>query len=204
MSELQTYQTIESGIEIEFKRSNSRFIGIALPATDHNEIQHHLDGVKKRFPDASHHCTAYRLLKEGKVEEASDNDGEPLNSAGPPILQVIAGRELLNLMVVVVRYFGGTKLGVGGLIRAYGDAAKMALDEIPVITKIPQAQLRIRYPHALTGAVMGVLHHNGVDIDSVDYDELAQAYITIPLSQRAFLEQELQEACAGQAEVHDD
>lgn len=204
MSEQQTYQTIESGIEVEFKRSNSRFIGIALPAVDHNDFQQHLDEIKERFPDASHHCTAYRLLKDGKVEEASDDDGEPPNSAGPPILQVMAGRELLNLMVVVVRYFGGTKLGVGGLIRAYGDATKMALDEIPVVTKIPHAQLRIRYPHALTGTVMGVLHHNRVEIDSVDYDEWAQARITIPLAQREGLEQELQEACAGQAEVHDD
>jgi len=204
VSELQTYQTIESGIEVEFKRSNSRFIGIALPVIDHDEIQTQLNKIKARYSDASHHCTAYRLLKEDTVEELSDDDGEPRNSAGPPILQVIAGRELLNLMVVVVRYFGGTKLGVGGLIRAYGDATKMTLDEIPVITKIPQAQLKIRYPHALTGTVMGVLHHNGVDIDSVDYDELAQAHITVPLSQRAFLEQELQEACAGQAEVHDD
>lgn len=204
MPELHTYQTIESGIEVEFKRSNSRFIGIALPIQDHTKFQQHLDGIKKRFPGASHHCTAYRLLQEGKVEEASDDDGEPLNSAGPPILQVIAGRELLNLMVVVVRYFGGTKLGVGGLIRAYGDAAKMALDEIPVVTKIPHAQLKIRYPHALTGTVMGVLHHNRVEIDSVHYDEFAQARITIPLAQREVLEQELQEACAGQAEVHDD
>lgn len=198
------YQTLATAAEAQFKRKNSRFIGLAFPVSGHEATQTKLGEVKARFPDATHHCTAYRLLQEGHVKAHSDDDGEPLNSAGPPMLQVINGRNLLNVLVVTVRYFGGTKLGVGGLIRAYGDAAKAALDEAQIVNKIPQAHLKVRYPNAMTGAVMSVLHRSNVEIRSVSFEQSPEAHITLPLAQRDGLERQLQEACAGRAKVLDD
>lgn len=204
MPEIFEYQTLTTAAEAQFKRKNSRFIGLAFPVSDHAEVQTKLSEVKARFPDATHRCTAYRLLREGNVKTHSDDDGEPLNSAGPPMLRVISGRGLLNVLVVVVRYFGGARLGVGGLIRAYGDATKAALDSAQIVNKIPQAHLKIRYPNAMTGAVMSVLQRSNVEIHSVGFERLPEAHITLPLAQRDGLERQLQEACAGRAEVLDD
>ena len=204
MDALLEYQTITAPSQAEFKRSNSRFVSFAFPVSKRQAVQAHLASLKQRFPDATHHCSAFRLLEGGKPIEHSNDDREPLNSAGPPILQVLAGRALLNVLLVVVRYYGGTKLGIGGLIRAYGDAAKAALDAATIVTRIPQTTLRIRYPHAMTGAVMAVLHRNRVRIDGVDYETCPQARITVPLAQREGVTRQLQEACAGQAEVLDD
>jgi uncharacterized YigZ family protein len=203
VTELFEYITIAALAEEEFKRNNSRFIGIAFPVSDVESCQIRLDDVRALFPDASHHCSAYRLLIDGKVLDHSDDDGEPLNSAGPPILQVIAGRDLLNVTVIVVRYFGGTKLGVGGLIRAYGDATKLVLDAAEVIVKIPQAHLIIKYPHSITGTRMSVLHRNNVEIQNVEFADLAKANVVLPLAERDGLLDQLKEASAGQVEVED-
>jgi len=198
------YATTAAPSEAQFKRKHSRFIGMAFPVADPTEVVERLREIKRLFPDATHHCSAHRLLVDGDVEEHCDDDGEPLNSAGRPMLQVIAGRELLNGRVGAVRYFGCTKLGVGGLIRAYGDAAKAALDAAEVVVRVPQAHLIIQYPHTVTGAVMGVLHRHNVSVDDVAYGERAQARITLPLARREDLVREIVEASAGRAEVLDD
>lgn len=204
MDALLEYQTIASASEAEFKRSNSRFIAFAFPVSDRKGVEAQLSCVRRRFADATHHCSAFRLLEGNKVVEHSNDDREPLNSAGAPILQVLSGQGLLNVLVVVVRYYGGSKLGIGGLIRAYSDAAKAALEGAQVITRIPQTTVHIRYPHAMTGAVMAVLHRNRVRIDGVEYQARPLAQVTLPLAQRDGLVRQLQEACAGQAEVLDD
>ncbi|HEY5596221.1 MAG TPA: YigZ family protein [Candidatus Bipolaricaulota bacterium] len=198
------YCTLARAAEVQLKRADSRFIALAQPLSELSQVERYLDQARSRFPDATHHCSAYRLLHEDSILEHGDDDGEPLHTAGAPMLQVLRGRELCNALVVVVRYFGGTKLGVGGLIRAYGDAAKAALEAAGTVRKIPQARLRIRYSHALTGAVMGVLHRARAQIEGVEHGELAQVRIVLARAQLEELKRQLKEACAGRVEVFDD
>lgn len=198
------YCTLAQPAEVQLKRADSRFIALGWPVDEFSQIQRRLDQARYRFPDATHHCSAYRLLDESAIREHGDDDGEPLHTAGAPMLQVLRGRELCNALVVAVRYFGGTKLGVGGLIRAYGDAAKAVLEAAGTLRKIPQARLRVRYPHALTGAVMGVVHRARARIEGAEHGELAQLRLVLPRAQRLELEHLLQDACAGRAEVLDD
>lgn len=204
MRELDEYETLAAPAEAAFKREGSRFIGLAFPVDSAHDATRKLDAVRTNFPDATHHCWALRVQDGNHLLERGHDDGEPLNSAGPPILQVLTGRGLQNVLVVVVRYFGGTKLGVGGLIRAYGEAAKAALAAAQIVTKIPQVRLTIRYPHACTGAVMGVLHRNQVTIDGVEHAALPQARVTLARARRDGLARQLVEACAGRVEVLDD
>jgi len=199
--EVESYRTLVDHSEAQFKRQGSRFIALASAVKQREHVEAQLAQAKARYPDATHHCFAYRLLLRGTVEARSSDDREPLNTAGPPILRVIEGRELLNVAVVVVRCFGGTKLGIGGLIRAYSDAAKAALDEANIVTRVPRVRLKLRYPNTLTGVVMGVLHRARVDIDAVGYEQTPEVRITLPRAQRQAFEQQLQDACSGRVEV---
>ena len=124
---------------------------MAAPATDEEAARALLAALQKRYFDATHHCSAWRL--RGGLWRANDA-GEPSGSAGAPILAAGDTRGLTDFVIVVTRYFGGTKLGVGGLVRAYGEAAAAALDAAPLRRGIPAEQVVVRYPYAHTAAVM--------------------------------------------------
>ncbi|MFQ6090882.1 MAG: IMPACT family protein, partial [Candidatus Bipolaricaulia bacterium] len=113
--ELDRYRTIKGEAAAKLTRRGSRFIGIAYPVESLEEVKRRLAEAGRRYRDATHRCYAYRLLTESGIVAHSDDGGEPARSAGPPILRVIEGQDLLNILVIVVRYFGGTKLGIGGL-----------------------------------------------------------------------------------------
>lgn len=118
----------------QFTVKGSKFIASILPVSDEKAAKNVLMGIRKKYYDATHNCYAWRIHPEH--EKASD-DGEPAGSAGKPILQALKGSGLQNVMAVVTRYFGGTKLGIGGLVRAYGDATALALEKIKVVTLYP-------------------------------------------------------------------
>jgi uncharacterized YigZ family protein len=113
----------------ELKVTGSRFIADLIPASSKEEVESALDRIRKEFYDATHHCYAYRLGINGELTRAAD-DGEPSGTAGKPILTVLTGAQLTNILCVVTRYFGGTKLGTGGLVRAYSEATKLAIDGV--------------------------------------------------------------------------
>ncbi|MES3628973.1 MAG: IMPACT family protein [Longimonas sp.] len=124
---VDSYRTLRKAVHTELKRKGSRFIAEAYPVEDAAAADAQIESVRAREHQATHHCTAYRVGPTGDTFRY-DDDGEPSGTAGPPILQQIDARDLTNTLVVVTRYYGGTKLGTGGLIRAYGDAASGALD----------------------------------------------------------------------------
>ncbi len=138
----RSFMTISSRVRAELKVRNSRFIGTAIPVRSKDEATAELASLQKEFWDATHNCYAYRLAPDGLSYRFSD-DGEPSGSAGKPILFVLQQRGLVNTLVVVTRYFGGTKLGVGGLVRAYGEAATAVLDLCTVIEEFPSDIVRI-------------------------------------------------------------
>jgi len=161
MAEQDFYYTIEKEATAEFKDRGSKFIGYAIPVSSVEEFKEKLNEVKKLHPKATHHCFAYRLGLDGNVFRVSD-DGEPSGSAGRPILGQIDSKELVNVLVVVVRYFGGTLLGVPGLINAYKSAAALALQTTPLVQKQVEQELVVQFDYTQLNEIMRVVkQYNG-------------------------------------------
>ena len=152
-----SYFSIEKRSEGLYRSKGSKFIAVATPVASEEEINEVLSGLRKEYYDARHHCYAWRLGKEGKHARAND-DGEPSHSAGTPILNELRSRDLTFTLVTVIRYFGGTKLGVPGLIEAYRSATADALDNNLIQEVIVYRTLRIRFSYQQTSEVNRVLH----------------------------------------------
>jgi uncharacterized YigZ family protein len=175
----------------------SRFLAVAAPVGSEEEARALVAERQRLDFDATHHCSAWRL--HGGVWRANDA-GEPSGSAGAPILAAIDGAGLEDCVVVVTRYYGGTKLGVGGLVRAYGDAAALALRSAPRRLATPAARVRVRYEYAHTAAVMRVMERLGAQ--EVEHGFTAggaggEVEFTVALSQQAILPDLLREQTAG-------
>ncbi len=161
MAERDFYYTIEKEATAEFKDRGSKFIGYAYPISSVEGFKEKLNEVKKLHPKATHHCFAYRLGLDGNTYRVSD-DGEPSGSAGRPILGQIDSKELVNVLVVVVRYFGGTLLGVPGLINAYKSAAALALQTTPIVQRQVEQELMVQFDYTQLNEIMRVVkQYNG-------------------------------------------
>lgn len=148
-----TYLSISSPSEGLFKDNGSRFIALAYPVESEDEVRDIVSSLRKEYHDARHHCYAYRIGLKGDIWRASD-DGEPSGSAGRPILGQIDSAGLSDILVVVVRYFGGIKLGIPGLIRAYKTSTSDALQQAQTITKVAGSWYRIQFGYDMMPAVM--------------------------------------------------
>lgn len=152
------YNTIDKSSIAEYKNRGSKFIAYVFPITTVNEFKEKLAAIKKDHPKASHHCFAYRMGTEGNLFRASD-DGEPSGTAGKPILGQIDSKSITDVLVIVVRYFGGTLLGVPGLINAYKTAAAMALQLTPIIHKPVMIHYRLQFDYTKMNEVMRIIKH---------------------------------------------
>jgi uncharacterized YigZ family protein len=152
----ESFFSIAAPATATYKEKGSKFIAFAHPVTDTEQIKTLLDGLKKEYFDASHHCYAWVLGPEKKQFRAFD-DGEPNHSAGDPILGQIRSKNLTNVLVVVVRYFGGTKLGVSGLISAYKEAAALALGQASITEKFITDRFTLAFGYTDTSLVMALL-----------------------------------------------
>lgn len=168
---MDKYRTV-SGLSISrLTVKNSRFIGLARCVTSREEMDEFLRYAMREYPRATHYCYAYSIgLDEEKVEYYTDA-GEPTNSAGPPILNAIRGSRLENVGCVVVRYFGGVKLGVGVLIRAYGRCARECLSKAEVETRVLRRTLRIYSPYDKISPVINLTKKLGGDVKGMEYAE---------------------------------
>jgi uncharacterized YigZ family protein len=163
-SEKDTYKTItKASEEILFKDRGSKFYGYAFPVTSDEEIKLHLDQLKKQHHTARHWCYAWQLGKGYESYRAND-DGEPSNSAGAPIYGQLQSFDVTNVLVVVVRYFGGTKLGVGGLIQAYKTAAKEALETSVIVQRTIDVRLLLKFDYPEMNKVMRIIKEEGLKI----------------------------------------
>tara|TARA_B100000780_G_C21116043_1_gene451549 strand:- start:2150 stop:2758 length:609 start_codon:yes stop_codon:yes gene_type:complete len=166
MSEIKdSYKTITSPSEGFFKDRGSKFFGYAYPYTSEEELKAIIEVLKKEHHTARHHCYAYRFKQDYSVYRAND-DGEPTNAAGKPILGQIDAKDLTNVAVVVVRYFGGTKLGVGGMMNAYKTAALEALNNAEIIECTIDEEFEISFGYPEMNTVMRFIKDLGVDIVS--------------------------------------
>jgi len=153
------YQTIEKESVAEFKDRGSRFLAYAFPISSTDDFKKRLKELKEEHTKAVHHCFAYRIGTDGNNFRSSD-DGEPSGSAGRPILGQIDSKELVNVAVIVVRYFGGTLLGVPGLINAYKTAASFALQLNPIIKKPVLINYRLQFDYTILNDVMRIIKKN--------------------------------------------
>ncbi|MBL7747317.1 MAG: YigZ family protein [Chitinophagaceae bacterium] len=154
------FTTIESPSVAEYKDRGSKFIAYAYPLTDIADFKEKLAALKKEHPKAVHHCFAYRLGVDGLLFRVSD-DGEPSGTAGKPILGQIDSKQVTNVLIIVVRYFGGTLLGVPGLINAYKSAAALSLQLTPVVQKPVLINYRLHFDHTQIHEVMKVIKQFG-------------------------------------------
>jgi len=150
------YKTIEQPAVAEYKDRGSKFTAYAYPVETAEDFKKHLQQLKKEHPKAVHHCFAYRLGADGNKFRVSD-DGEPSGTAGKPILGQIDNKELINIAVIVVRYFGGTLLGVPGLINAYKTVASLALQVTPVVTKPVEIKYLVHFDYTRMNELMLVI-----------------------------------------------
>lgn len=176
------FQTIEKESVAEFKDRGSRFLAYAFPITSADEFKRRLKQLKEEHPKAAHYCFAYRIGTEGNNFRSSD-DGEPSGSAGRPILGQIDSKQLSNVAVIVVRYFGGALLGVPGLINAYKTAASFALQLNPIVKKPVLINYRLQFDYTILNDVMRIIKKNDCVILKQELQLFCMIEASVPRSQ---------------------
>ena len=191
--EADLYKTIEEAVEVTMRERSSKFLSFIYPVENEEQIREALDALRKRYFDATHHCYAWRLGPRGEQFRAND-DGEPSGTAGKPILGQMLSHEITDCLIVVVRYFGGTKLGVPGLIAAYKEAAANAIEAANVIEKTVDRHLQIDFPYLVMNDVMRVIKEEQPRITGQEFDNLCTMHLTIREGQADLLEEKLKKA----------
>ncbi|HBG25122.1 MAG: YigZ family protein [Bacteroidetes bacterium GWF2_41_61] len=177
-----SYKTLAKSSTGIYKELGSKFLSFAFPVSSQEEIKTILSNIKKDYFDARHHCYAYRLGLGGDLWRAND-DGEPSSTAGKPILGQLLSHDLSDTLIVVVRYFGGTKLGVPGLIRAYRGAAADAINNSEVVEKIAVKNLILRFSYASIEPVMKLIKSFSADIKKQELDSDCLMVLNIRVSE---------------------
>ena len=187
---MDTYKTIASSVqEVIFKEKSSKFLGYAFPVTSEEEIKVHLEEVKKAHFSARHWCYAWQLGYGTNQRYRANDDGEPNNTAGIPIYGQIQSFELTNILVIVVRYFGGIKLGVGGLVQAYKTTAQLTLQETEIEEKLITEELVINFDYPLMNKVMRVVKEQNLTITAQHLTESCELHLAIRQSDYAKVEE---------------
>jgi putative IMPACT (imprinted ancient) family translation regulator len=197
----EAFPTLAAPTRAEIREKGSRFVAAAFPAAGEEEARLRLEEIEAAEPDATHHAWAWRLgAGEGAVERSHDA-GEPRGTAGPPVLDAIHAAGLSNLVVVVSRWFGGTRLGKGGLARAYRAAARAALEGAPVASAVPLGRLRVELAGEHDGPVRHLVARRGGRIDEATYDGRGRAALTIvaPAGVLPALRSEIESLARGSA-----
>ena len=165
------YQTVFQPGEDEFVEKKSRFIGMAWPVESEEEAGMILEEIRRQYWNATHNNVyAFCIGTEARIKRFSD-DGEPVHTAGMPLLDLLEGEKLTNVLIVVVRYFGGTLLGTGGLVRAYTKAGRLALQSAVIVTKVTCRRCVITMPYTLLGRLQYGLMQDGYQIEDITYAE---------------------------------
>ena len=181
MNEAESYKTIDQPAVAEYKDRGSKFLAFANPILKVEDFKKQLQYLKKEHPKASHHCFAYRIGTDGNTFRVSD-DGEPAGSAGKPILGQIDSKELTNIAVIVVRYFGGSLLGVPGLINSYKTVTSLVLQLTPIVKKQIEENYIVNFDYTLVNEVMIILKQCNCTIISQDMQLFCNITTGIPKS----------------------
>lgn len=176
--EKDTYLTLEAPATAALRERSSKFLSFAWPVQDEEQIRGHLEALRKEYYDATHHCYAWRLGPQGGRFRAND-DGEPSGTAGRPILGQMLSREVTDCLVVVVRYFGGTKLGVPGLIAAYKESAGAVLAAAQIVERTVDRRVEIEFSYLAMNDVMRVVKEEQPRIEAQEFDNLCRMRVAV-------------------------
>jgi len=177
-----SYQTLKHAVSARLDIKKSEFIAYAYPVTSREQAMFHVEQLRVKYADARHHCWAYIIGDPDNTTSAGfDDDGEPNGTAGRPILNVLQHKSIGNVIIIVVRYFGGIKLGAGGLTRAYAGSAQAAVDEMVLLPYVPMAQVQIIAEFATEAQCRYVVEDLGGHIDDVTYSK--QVTLTVTLAE---------------------
>lgn len=188
-----SFNTIKSPVEnILLKEKGSKFIGFTFPVNDETELKKSLEKIREEHPKATHHCYAFRLGMKGENYRAND-DGEPSGSAGLPIYNQLLAHDITNVLVIVVRYYGGTKLGVSGLVKAYKESAKITLEEAEIITKELESDIEIAFSFSQQNQIFTLLNKFDGRIQDFLSDEQCIIKAKIKTSQKESISEQLSE-----------
>lgn len=190
------YRALYEGGQGEIVEKKSRFIATTFPVESEEEALAHIEAMKKKYWDARHNCYAYVIGEKQQLQRASD-DGEPQGTAGRPILEVLLGEEVHNVLVVVTRYFGGTLLGTGGLVRAYTDATHAGLEASRIIEKEHGQKLVLFTDYNGIGKIQYILGQNQIPIQNSVFEADVTMEIVAPLSKKESVLKEVVEATSG-------
>lgn len=195
---LSQYKTVYCGGEAEIIEKKSRFIATVRPVKSEEEALAFIESMRKKYWNATHNCFAYVIGEHFQVQRCSD-DGEPSGTAGKPMLDVILGEEIHDVVVVVTRYFGGTLLGTGGLVRAYSGSTKEGLLASKVITKMHGQKLSIQTDYTGLGKIQYILGQRGISILNSVYTDKVALEVLLPETEIDSVMSEIREGTNGQA-----
>ncbi|MBS1549170.1 MAG: YigZ family protein [Bacteroidetes bacterium] len=187
------YKTIAAPVEeVLLKEKGSKFIGYAFPVKNEAEAKKQLEILWEKHPKATHICYAYRIGLQGEIYRAND-DGEPSGSAGLPIYNQLLANEITHVLLAVVRYYGGTKLGVSGLVKTYKESAKLTLDEAIMMVRALETTVRIQFQYHQQNTIFTVLNKVGAQIISFDAAESCVIQATLKMEQKESISEVLSE-----------
>ncbi len=195
----ESFWTIETPGAAEFTVRGSRFLGHVAPARSIAIAEEFIEEIRTAHPDATHVVPAYRVRSDPFREWSSD-DGEPRGSAGKPIMTVLRGHELENVVTAVVRYYGGTNLGIGGLVRAYGEAAKQSIAAAEVVKRRPITDVRVEVVYDHSGTIRSILESTGVSFDAT-YGEVVTFEVQVPVDDENGVRERILSATGGEATI---
>ncbi|MCU4972375.1 IMPACT family protein [Halobacteria archaeon AArc-m2/3/4] len=205
-----TYTTLATDASASFVVQGSEFIGHARPVETVADAEAFVTAIEEEYDDATHNVPAYRVRADAGggsrdgggslLREYSSDDGEPSSSAGKPALNVLAQRDLENCVVVVTRYYGGTNLGVGGLVRAYSRAVKEAVDAAGVVERRPHEAIAITVEYDDSGTVRGILESEGYEFDAT-YEAAVSFEVRVPVAEAAAFRDRIRSATSGRADL---
>ena len=186
----------------EIVEKKSRFIAHVQAVDSVEEAQEFIEAVKKKYWDARHNCSAFSVGEMNPLTRCSD-DGEPGGTAGKPILEVIQGSGICNIVIVVTRYFGGTLLGTGGLVRAYTEAAKAGIENAVIIEKIPATRMKLFTEYTDLGKIQYILAQNQVTVENTEYTDKVEIRALFPEKEKKALCRALTEGTGGRVHIED-
>ncbi len=195
---IKKYKTIKKRAQIEISEKKSRFIATVMPVKNQEEVDAFINDLKKEYWNASHNCYAYQIGERDEIQRFSD-DGEPQGTAGKPILEVLKGEELRDTAIVVTRYFGGTLLGTGGLVRAYGRSAKEGVLAAGIIERILMRRYLITIPYTLVGKIQYLLAENGYITEDESYTDEVAIHVLVEEDDCAVFEKKIIEHTSAEA-----
>ncbi len=197
---------LSRGGTAEYVEKRSRFIATLIPVTSESEALEQIAALKKKYYDARHNCYAYIVFSDDRkqVIERSSDDGEPSGTAGRPMMDVLSGNKIRNILAVVTRYFGGTLLGSGGLVRAYSTAVKDALDNSDLTEILSGIKMTVKTDYANLGAVQYLMRECEVSEVSGDYGDGVKLTVVVPDKQCEKLKKELTQIFSGHEDISDE